>query len=812
MQGREKIMAAIAAAKAKLAAQEAVAAQETPAPVPAPITRAVNLCWSHDMTLAASMHQVTEGDPGQVQLVRLMPEQPAPIMQVIHEQQEQQQEQQAQEPDYIEHADGTFTIHGKHYNSEQSQAIREVAINRKSLVLIGPAGSGKTTNIQGIAYAMIARGLPVLRESTKNLQAGSPGVLICSFTRRAVANIRSKMPAELRDNTLTIHKVLEFAPVVYEEWDPEQKKLVKKRIFEPQRNRHNPLPSSLKVIFVEETSMLGLDLFMKLWEALPAPEQVQWVFLGDINQLPPVFSKGIFGFKMIELPVIELKQIYRQALESPGLRLAHAIKDGTRIHSMLDSKHRFACPPDWRHPGKLSIRFWQYNITPELKEPDLALITAAKFFTTGVEQGYYDPMEDMILIPQNVKFGSIELGNYIADYLGRQRGAIVHEVIAGFQKFYLAVGDKILYDKEDAIIEEIVPNPAYAGAKYQEASEHMDRWGIVNAQGPHKPTITGADDDFEVDFSDIDALLNSTGDDDRVHAASHKIKIRYIGISVSEDSDADDSYEWLDKAAQVNKIISGYVMTIHKSQGCEWRRVFVVMHRSHNGMVSRELLYTACTRFREELVILAEPDIGKPGTRSFKPGSLARAIDYQQVPGNNLQEKLAYFRSEQLKALAQLQNEEDQTEQQRLLTILGDKIRAHINEQLAEWTPKVEAETAVIWQRLLAKHPDKWLPKYEVVLKTAIGDAAGMAMPKPGISTILLDSLYFLQNPEEAMQRTLPHEVCHIADACWFAGVSHGRTWKQLMTDLGFSPDKEIMHEMGSRAEGMKKVAAKLAK
>lgn len=803
-----KIKAAIEAARAKQRVQQQQQQQQQP-----PLAVAVHRVYSDPLVqtapgTSAAMHQPMPADDGLWPLIRtelaaqeIATHEPETNTPAAAPTEHEQLVTRLAQHDIILHDDDTFTIKGRHYNEQQSQAIWAVAIREESICLIGAAGTGKTTNIQGVTYVMEALGMKPLDRDTKCLQAGSPGAVVASFTRRAVANIKRYMPDTLRANTLTIHKLLEYSPVIYEEYDPEQKKVVKKRRFEPKRNKYNPLPTGIRVIFIEETSMLGLDLFSKLWDALPFPEKIQWVFLGDLNQLPPVFGHSIFGFKLLELRVIELVEVYRQALESPGLRLAHLIKNGGTVPSQV-VKGRFQAPAEWNHPGKLSIRYWQHNVDPNIRKPDLALLTAAKFFTTGIEQGYYNPEEDMILIPQNVKFGSIELGKYISQYLGTQRNVPVHEIIAGFQKHYLAVGDKILYDKEDAIIEEIIPNPMYLGALPQEASTKLDRWGVLNdKQAEHHASF---------DEDALDSLLATADDsEDRVHAASHKIKVRYVGISARDEDDSDeDSYEWLDKATQINNILNGYVMTIHKSQGCEWKRVFVLIHGSHNGMVSREILYTAITRFREQLIMIVEPDIGKPGTKGFKAGTLSRGAEYQEIPGNNLQEKLLYFREKQLEALQKLQKTEDQEEQQLLLTMIGSKIREHIASQVKEWEPRIQEAVAETWRKLQAAHPTMKIPDYKIQITTTFGNVAGLAEARPGTSIISLDSMYFLANPEEGLARTVPHEVAHIADACWFEGIGHGRTWKQLMQELGFVPDKEIYHELGSRSQGMKKLAA----
>jgi hypothetical protein len=50
-----------------------------------------------------------------------------------------------------------------------------------------------------------------------------------------------------------------------------------------------------------------------------------------------------------------------------------------------------------------------------------------------------------------------------------------------------------------------------------------------------------------------------------------------------------------------------YALTAHKSQGSEFKRVFVILPKNCR-LLSRELLYTAITRSREQLVLLVEGD------------------------------------------------------------------------------------------------------------------------------------------------------------------------------------------------------------
>lgn len=50
-----------------------------------------------------------------------------------------------------------------------------------------------------------------------------------------------------------------------------------------------------------------------------------------------------------------------------------------------------------------------------------------------------------------------------------------------------------------------------------------------------------------------------------------------------------------------------YALTVHKAQGSEFKKVFVVIPKNCR-LLSRELLYTALTRSREQLVLLIEGD------------------------------------------------------------------------------------------------------------------------------------------------------------------------------------------------------------
>jgi hypothetical protein len=108
-----------------------------------------------------------------------------------------------------------------------------------------------------------------------------------------------------------------------------------------------------------------------------------------------------------------------------------------------------------------------------------------------------------------------------------------------------------------------------------------------------------------------------------VQAASHVVTVK-LNFGGEEFS--------LDTAGEINGLLGGHAITIHKAQGSEWKKVFFLLHNSHVKMVSRELLYTGVTRARQELHIICE-------TSTFEKG-----VKSQRIKGNSLKEKAEFFK------------------------------------------------------------------------------------------------------------------------------------------------------------------------
>jgi len=242
-----------------------------------------------------------------------------------------------------------------------------------------------------------------------------------------------------------------------------------------------------------------------------------------------------------------------------------------------------------------------------------------KWFKDGV----YNPAEDIILSPFNVgALGTDNLNNHIAGFVNPGE---VFEIIAGVRKFYLAVGDRIMYAKQVGTVTSIRRNGMYSGKATKPPSFHMNRFGKMT-EADELDEMDTEDDSISVEY-DLESLTAEQLKE-LTHQASHVVEIELeTGESLV-----------LSKAGDLgaSSFSLGYALTVHKSQGSEWRHVIIVLHKDHSTMAFNELLYTAVTRAAEKVTIVA------------KKFMLEKAIATRRLKGDTIREKVEFFNSNKM--------------------------------------------------------------------------------------------------------------------------------------------------------------------
>jgi exodeoxyribonuclease V alpha subunit len=70
-----------------------------------------------------------------------------------------------------------------------------------------------------------------------------------------------------------------------------------------------------------------------------------------------------------------------------------------------------------------------------------------------------------------------------------------------------------------------------------------------------------------------------------------------------------DDKEVIYEYEQLGELEPAYAMTVHKSQGSEYRAVILALWNGHPNLLCRSVLYTAITRARELLIIVGREDV-----------------------------------------------------------------------------------------------------------------------------------------------------------------------------------------------------------
>ena len=83
---------------------------------------------------------------------------------------------------------------------------------------------------------------------------------------------------------------------------------------------------------------------------------------------------------------------------------------------------------------------------------------------------------------------------------------------------------------------------------------------------------------------------------------------------VFDDREADYDF------TQLNELEPAYAMTVHKSQGSEYRAVILAAWNGSPYLLNRSILYTAITRAKELLIIVGRQETVAVMTENIRQG------------------------------------------------------------------------------------------------------------------------------------------------------------------------------------------------
>lgn len=309
------------------------------------------------------------------------------------------------------------------------------------------------------------------------------------------------------------------------------------------RNHENFIDAD--VVVLDESSMIDIELAASLFAAIGPKTRL--LFVGDADQLPPV-GPGQPFFDLITsggVPRFVLTKTHRQAEGSWVIDNARRIISGAM--------------PDLRtardENGDVTFQFVEAN-SQQIVDHVVRTYSQAK----------RDGSEGELVILAAVKDGPAgvwalnrAVQQAVNPYAASERNPHVYGGKSGSEgeRYGLYIGDKIIYTKNRADL------------------------GLVNG------------DTGEI----VDMQLGT-------YAADHVVYVRFDGFDDSPEH-PDGVFEL--KGEHYTTMDLAYALTVHKSQGSEWKRVVVVADYSHFFM-KRQLLYTAITRTSKYLTIIGSAE------------------------------------------------------------------------------------------------------------------------------------------------------------------------------------------------------------
>jgi len=427
-----------------------------------------------------------------------------------------------------------------------------VALTRKTAVISGGPGTGKTTTVAKLLAALI------------RLNPGALRIQLAAPTGKAAARLTESLGSALQDlavsdeerrrfpaEATTLHRLLGAQP-------------------DTQRLRyHAGNPLHLDVLVVDEASMVDLSMMAKLIAALPAHARV--VFLGDRDQLASVEAGAVLGdicrctesgYSLARAEQLAL--LTGCTLQGSDDVQAPAVRDSI---CLLQKSYRF---DDSSGIGQLA---------KAINRGDAEQVRAV--FAAAYEDISYQPLNSADAY--QAMLDEVAQGYQPFLQLIRQQ-APPAEVIAAFGRYQLLCA--------------LRDGPFGVQGLNQRIEQRLMQLQRIRRPGMGSRWYEGRPVMITRNDSALGLFNGDIGMTMRDEEGNLKVFFALPDGSI--------------KAIQPSRLPShetAWAMTVHKSQGSEFDHTALVMPTQFLPVLTRELVYTAITRARRQLTIYSEPGI-----------------------------------------------------------------------------------------------------------------------------------------------------------------------------------------------------------
>lgn len=479
----------------------------------------------------------------------------------------------------------------KEYKSAIKKQVEscQVIFNQPFAVLCGPAGTGKTTVLRSIVKAI------------RKVDGDGASVITLAPTGKAADRAREVFAQDPGLNgaveTATIHSFLAKRGWL------NQNMTFKSAGGEMETNR--------QTIIIDECSMLDLQLFATLFRSIKWSTVKRLILVGDPNQLPPIGIGRVFadivdycrkktpqalaeltanlrqmesmasgkGTGIIKLAslyrIAELQEIKQEEVELETEELLKKVQAGGDIDE--DLRVVF-----WNEPEDLADILID-RLTKDMATDASVDASSMKFHELWNKAVNWRPEYSQILSPYRGELYGIEALNQAVQQ--KKSGDFLNKG---------ALDGIALFDKVIQVRNRTVSDPIYG---YNPATKQLEQVDVFNG---------------ELGFSTIH------GYDAKIWKAPF-FRLKRFAVGFSRKGDIRVNYgselgrlpngKYIRDQKVEENLELGYAISVHKAQGSEFDRIYVVIPAGTRQLLSQELLYTALTRGKRHCTLLLQKDV-----------------------------------------------------------------------------------------------------------------------------------------------------------------------------------------------------------
>ena len=490
------------------------------------------------------------------------------------------------------------------YLNKYWYAEKVIAMNEPIFVLTGGPGTGKTTTV--------ARMIEILRQTNPekrlDIKLAAP---TGKAANRLKESIQNESPSSESDfygklEAVTLHKLLGAKPGVIENFTYDAKNKLSGDVF-----------------IIDEASMVSLLMFKKLLEAIPQDAKV--IVIGDPDQLASVEV----GTVLADI----VKGMQNQARRDTSIDLSASIKLDNTLKKLWE-KTATSAEEEWPNDHSETSFIQLHN--------GLVALTQGHRNEGGVST-LVKLIKDQDTQKAINLLKSGEKNVTLIDSRNFRKNSYKEELIQHYKDLSQKVGELYKQEKDDQIPQEELDQ------QYATLLDEMNNLRLLCAK--KRGTKAGTNSvqewnaliskEIEKDFgsikSDIDAYGERIGSVlvVRKNQSTLKIKNGDTGLLVKRVSqEGPDSFKLVlpgtEKGTvryvsrpQIEAAELGYAITIHTSQGSEYKHALVMLTNEAGSPLNlRELIYTGVSRAKQKVTVIGSEEVLEQGlTRQVERAS-----------------------------------------------------------------------------------------------------------------------------------------------------------------------------------------------